>query len=147
MSNADWSAIRSEYEQGEKTLRQLAASNSVSKTAIIEHRNREKWTLPTTKRPTMNTQGVIREMQRHITHDVKELRDEELYRLEQLQARAYKEGTNEANEDWTWATDRYVALSKRKSELMGMDVKPDDAIAANTIVIREVPIGLLEAKQ
>jgi hypothetical protein len=87
--------------------------------------------------------AVMHELSRCITHDVKELRTQELYRIEQLQARSYKEATDKGNPAWTWATDRFVALSKRKSELMGMDVKPDDALAANMVVIREVPQGLL----
>lgn len=70
--------------------------------------------------------AVMREFDRCITHDVKELRTQELYMLEQLQARCYKEGMDENNKSWAWAVDRFVALSKRKSELMGLDVKPDD---------------------
>jgi len=49
---ADWSKIREEYEQG-VSLRQLATNHNVSKTYIIEKRNKENWTRPLpTDRPT-----------------------------------------------------------------------------------------------
>src|SRR2546421_5722592 len=48
---ADWQAIRKDYEAG-ASLRQLAAKYSVSKTYIIEKRNKEEWNRPTTDRPT-----------------------------------------------------------------------------------------------
>jgi len=47
----DWSAIRQEYEQG-ASLRSLAAKHDVSKTYIIEKRNKENWNRP--DRPTAN---------------------------------------------------------------------------------------------
>lgn len=166
----DWAAIRAEYEDGGNTLRQLADAYGVSKTAIIERRNRERWEQPRTVKPTIDTHGVIhpdmnatarayaalklrfekhmtwdevalnagyasrgaarnavkREMDRHITHDIKELRDEELYRLEQLQGRCYKAAMDEGNDAWTWAIDRFAVLSKRKSELMNLDKRPDE---------------------
>lgn len=80
--------------------------------------------------------AVMRELQRCITHDVKALRDQELYMLQQLQARCYKAAMDEGNTGWTWAVDRFAVLSKRKSELMGMDVRPDE-IAPGTTIIRE----------
>jgi hypothetical protein len=166
----DWDAIRADYENGGRTLRQLAASYGVSKSAIIERRNKEQWEQPSQFKPTTNTHGVIhpdmnatarayaalklrfeknmtwdevavnagyasrgaarnavkREMDRHITHDIKELRDEELYRIEQLQGRCYEEAMDKNNDGWTWAIDRFAVLSKRKSELMNLDKKPDE---------------------
>ena len=70
--------------------------------------------------------AVIRESRRHISSDIQDIRDRECYRLEQLQMRCYTAGMDEGNEDWTWAIDRFAALSKRKSELMNLDIKPDD---------------------
>lgn len=78
--------------------------------------------------------AVMRELDRCITHDVKELRTQELYMLGQLQARCYKAGNDEKNKDWTWAVDRFAVLSKRKSELMGMDIKPDELLANQNYV-------------
>lgn len=80
--------------------------------------------------------AVMRELERCITHDVKELRDQELYMIQQLQSRCYKAAMDENNEGWTWAIDRFAVLSKRKSELMGMDVRPDD-LPPGTTIIRE----------
>lgn len=90
--------------------------------------------------------AVQRELDRCITHDVKELRTQELYRLEQLQARCYREAIDPKNKDWTWVTDRFVALSKRKSELMGMDKRPDEDLALQNytkkiIIAREAEGG------
>ncbi len=48
---ADWQAIRAEYEQG-ASLRSLARSYGVSKTYLIEKRDKEEWNRPTTNRPT-----------------------------------------------------------------------------------------------
>ncbi len=87
--------------------------------------------------------AVTREARRHITHNIEEARDMERYRLEQLQQRCYEAGTDKENAYWQFAIDRFVTLSKRKSELLGMDVKPDDAAMANIVVIREVPTGYL----
>lgn len=87
--------------------------------------------------------AVRREAARHISHDIEEIREEELYRLEQLQKRCYLEATDKGNDSWTWSVDRWVNLSKRKSELMGLDVQVKNDIPTNQIIIREVPIGLL----
>jgi hypothetical protein len=80
--------------------------------------------------------AVDREALRHVSRDIQEARDIENYRLTQLQTRCYKAGMDKANDAWTWAIDRYVALSKRRSELMGLDVKPD-AIPDGVTIIRE----------
>ena|SRR5579872_2769660 len=87
--------------------------------------------------------AVMRELDRSITHDVKQLRDQELYMICQLQARCYKAGLDKANDYWNFSVDRFVALSKRKSELMGLDTPVDSATLANVTIIREVPAGLL----
>jgi hypothetical protein len=88
--------------------------------------------------------AVMRELERCITHDVKQLRDQELYMLQQLQARCYKAATDDGNGYWTFAIDRFVALSKRKSELMGLDIAKDANVAANMVVVREIPQGYLQ---
>lgn len=80
--------------------------------------------------------AVKREASRHISHNIEEIREQELYRINRLQTRCYKAGIDQDNEAWTWAIDRFVALSKRKSELMGIDVKPD-AIPDGVTIIRE----------
>ena len=85
--------------------------------------------------------AVKKELSRCITHDVMELREEELFMIQQLQTRCYRVATDKRSKDWTWAIDRFVALSKRKSELMGMDAKTTDTSMSNLMVIREIPNG------
>ena len=87
--------------------------------------------------------AVMRELDRCITHDVSELRTQQLYMLSQLQARCYKAGMDEKNKDWTWAIDRFVNLSKRISELMGLDIPVEQSINQNFTIVREVPMGYL----
>lgn len=53
---ADWQAIKTEYEAG-ASLRSLAAKHNVSKTYIIEKRNKQGWTVPTTTDRPDATQG------------------------------------------------------------------------------------------
>lgn len=53
----DWEAIQREYETGGITLRPLALKYGVSKTSLIERRNKEGWTRPT-DRPTTNDRPV-----------------------------------------------------------------------------------------
>lgn len=81
--------------------------------------------------------GVLREAQRHITRDIDETRDMERYRIEQLQQRCYDAGIDKAEAYWTFAIDRYVALSKRKSELLNLDKHPDEELT-NANYIKKV---------
>ncbi len=53
----DWAAIRADYEAGGVSLRQLAAKHDVSKTYLIERRNKEQWNRPTTDH-SFSSQGV-----------------------------------------------------------------------------------------
>lgn len=172
MSVIDWLAIRADYESG-MSLRKLAAKYDISKTYLIEKRDKEKWNRPgqptITDRPVQTQEvvhpdmnaavrasigfrlrfqehktweevaagagyasrgaahsAVMREAQRHITRDIDETRDLERYRLEQLQKRCYEEATDKANAYWGFAVDRYVTLSKRKSELLNLDKRPEE---------------------
>lgn len=79
--------------------------------------------------------AVKRELERRVTHDVQMLRDEELFMLQNIQAKCYKTAMDKENDGWTWAADRFMAASKRKSELMGLDAKPD-ALPDGVTIIR-----------
>jgi len=57
MNGANWTAIRDDYEGG-MSLRSVATKHGVSKTYIIEKRDKEQWNRPTTDRPP-NKQGVV----------------------------------------------------------------------------------------
>jgi hypothetical protein len=167
----DWQAIRADYESG-ISLRQLAATYGVSKSAIGDRKYNEKWIERTAKRtdiqnPGSNTQNlnasvqvqtaikifleerptwdeiaarsgyasrgsaynaVKRELDRRVTHDIEELRTQELYRIEKLQTRCYKEAMNEENKYYNFAMEQFGKLSKRKSEIMGMDKRPEEEL-------------------
>lgn len=185
MSEIDWTAIRTDYENG-LSLRQLAGKYNVSKTTIGERKYKEQWQraqsdnrtdnantgyitrdvnaavrvhsalkLYLEERPTWETIAartgygsrtaawiaVQREIHRCITEDIKELQAEDLYMLQQVQARCYKAATDEKNKDWTWAVDRFISVSERKAKLMGMDTPVDQAINNNFTVVREVPMN------
>lgn len=73
--------------------------------------------------------AVDREASRHVIRDIEEARDAENYRLSRLMTRCYKAGLDDKNPDWTWAIDRYIALSKRRSELLNLDIKPEAELA------------------
>ncbi|SRR5258708_6440592 len=85
--------------------------------------------------------AVMRELERCITHDATELRDQQLYMLLQIQARCYKAAMDERDKNWMWAADRVMNYSKRISELMGLDIPVDQTINNNFTVVREVPAG------
>ncbi len=87
--------------------------------------------------------AVMRELGRCITHDVEELRTQQLYMLQQIQARSYKAAMDEKDPSWHWAADRVANYSKRISELMGLDIRTDD-MPGPSIIIQEVPAGYLE---
>jgi len=46
LSDVNWPQVRADYEAGGTSLRQLAAKYGVSKTYLIERRNKEKWNRP-----------------------------------------------------------------------------------------------------
>ena len=87
--------------------------------------------------------AVMRELERCITRDVTELRDQQLYMLLQIQARSYKVAMDEKDPSWHWAADRVANYSKRISELMGLDIPVEQTINNNFTVVREVPAGWL----
>ena len=72
--------------------------------------------------------AVMRELGRCITHDVEELRTQQLYMLTRIQSRCYKVAMDEKDPNWYWASDRVANYSKRISELMGLDTPVDSEI-------------------
>jgi hypothetical protein len=105
--------------------------------------------------------AIQRELQRTISESTDELRREELDMLNRLHAAVWPlavpedmqdlqvhddddEETKKKKRSHLFAVDRVIAISDRRSKLMGLD-KPTNTnnIAANQIIIREVPAGLL----
>ena len=87
--------------------------------------------------------AVQREMQRIVVVNVEELRREELNFLDDLQQKCYKKllgKDDEAKKGMLWAVDRLIAISERRSKLMGLDVRPDETMGPQ-IIIEEVPMG------
>jgi hypothetical protein len=106
--------------------------------------------------------AIQRELQRTMTTNVDELRREELDMLNRLHASiwpmavlevasfdsATKEPTavdekGKKKQPNLFAVDRIVAISERRSKLMGLDQSAKEAAIGNVVVIREVPAGLL----
>ena len=86
--------------------------------------------------------AVMRELDRCVTHDMTELRTQQLYMLQTVQAKCYKAAMSDAK-DWMWNADRVVNYSKRISELMGLDIPVEQSINQNFTIVREVPQGYL----
>lgn len=88
--------------------------------------------------------AIQRELERTVVDNVEELRKQELLFLDTMHAEIWPMFVDKKN---TWrlqAADRLLAISERRSKLMGLDMSPDQAAIANTIVIREAPKELLE---
>ena len=88
--------------------------------------------------------AVMRELERTVVTNVEELRKEELESLELLERECWKRlEDKEYRKGMLFAVDRIVAIKERRARLMGLDIKPEDALAANVVVIREIPSGYL----
>jgi hypothetical protein len=98
--------------------------------------------------------AIMRELDRCIVKDVEALRTQELDMLDRLHAAvwplAVPDGDEEEEEDEgkekkrvrkkrvnLFAVDRVIAISERRSRLLGLDVTPNSNIAAAQIIIRE----------
>ncbi|SRR5258707_1665056 len=69
--------------------------------------------------------AIKRELDRVPATDAKDLRKLEEMRLDDMLKGIY----GKAQEGDTWSIDRVIALSKRRSEITGMDVRPDEQVA------------------
>lgn len=74
--------------------------------------------------------AVQRELQRNISTNVEEMRREELATLDYLTMECLKRLRDEEYaKAKLFAVDRLIALSERRSKLMGLDMRPDEEIA------------------
>ena len=88
--------------------------------------------------------AVMRELERTIVEDVEELRREELDSLERLELECWKRLADKTYEkSMLFAVDRIVAIKERRARLMGLDMKPDEALGPQ-IIIQEVQAGYFE---
>lgn len=114
--------------------------------------------------------AVQRELQRTVNQNVDELRREELDILNRLHAAiwplavceigCYPDGLAKDDEEEDggekkkkrkgpslYAVDRVLAISERRAKLMGLDVLRESNVAANLVVVREVPNSYLGEPQ
>lgn len=85
--------------------------------------------------------AVQRELQRVVVANVEELRQEETATLDVMQAECMRLFLDKENKGRLFAADRILAIMERRAKLLGLDLKPEQAIAAAQVVIREVPGG------
>ena len=84
--------------------------------------------------------AILRELERTVVANVEELRREESVILDKLHASLWEQGIDEKNDKQTWVIDRLLAISERRSKLMGLDVRPGETMGPQ-IIIEEVPMG------
>ena len=87
--------------------------------------------------------AILREMNRVVISNVEELRREELLIIDQLHQECWELAFDKKNKGRLWAIDRLIQLSERRSKLMGLDVPVDSAIAANMVIVREMPANYI----
>ena len=81
--------------------------------------------------------AVMRELERVVVSNVEELRREESAMLDQLHAKCWERLESKEHEKaMLFAVDRLLAISERRSKLMGLDVKPD-GLPEGVTIIRE----------
>lgn len=88
--------------------------------------------------------AVQRELERTVVQGVEELRREEMDSLERLELECWKRVQDkEFNKSMLFAVDRILAIKERRAKLMGLDIAKDNNIAANQVIVRELPPGYL----
>ena len=87
--------------------------------------------------------AIMRELERVTVKNVDELRATELHRLEVMHQELWLAFMDRKNKGRYFAADRIIAVMERRAKLMGLDVPVENAIAANMVVVREVPANYL----
>ena len=96
--------------------------------------------------PSSARKIVKRELDRVIVKDVEELRTAELHMLNTMHKECWELFMDRKNKGRLFAADRILAIAERRAKLMGLDTPVDSAVAANMVVIREVPQGYLSVE-
>jgi hypothetical protein len=87
--------------------------------------------------------AVMRELQRCISEDVASVRREELASLDAAEAEVWPLFLDKKNAYRLYALDRILAIKERRARYLGLDQTPEGAIAANMVIVREIPQGFL----
>lgn len=82
--------------------------------------------------------AIMREMQRVAVENVDTLRREELAILDKMHSEIWSLFINPANKGRLFAADRIIAISERRSKLMGLDVRPDEQLTAQNYTKRVI---------
>lgn len=93
--------------------------------------------------------AVQRELDRCVIRNVDILRNEEADSLDRLERKCWQR-LDDAKHDkaMLFAVDRIVQIKERRAKLLGLDTAVKDAnVAANMVVIREVPQGYLGVQE
>jgi hypothetical protein len=92
--------------------------------------------------------AVQRELNRVVVTNIEELRKEELASLNQLEATCWQRLNDEEYAGGKlFAVDRILQIKERRAKLMGLDMKPEEAMRANAVVIREVVQGYFSVQE
>lgn len=94
--------------------------------------------------PSACRKAIMREMDRIIVKDVDELRMTELHMLNVMHGKCWERFMDPKNPYSYSEVERILKISERRAKLMGLDTPVDQAIAANMVVVREIPSGLLQ---
>lgn len=88
--------------------------------------------------------AILRELDRTICRDVEILRNEEADSLDRLEQECWKRLYDKHYEkSMLFCVDRIVQIKERRSRLLGLDVQKDATIAANQVIVRELPSGYM----
>ena len=83
--------------------------------------------------------AIKRELDRIPAESVTELRKLELMRIDQMFAECWTLAMDKKNKGRLFAMDRMITLSQDRRKLMGLDTPVDSAVAANMVIVREIP--------
>ncbi len=88
--------------------------------------------------------AILRELDRVVSRNVEQLRQEEAHALDMLEAECWKRlADKEFDKSMLFAVDRILAIKERRAKLLGLDTPVDQALNAGIVVVREAPPGLL----
>lgn len=89
--------------------------------------------------------AVQRELERRVVTNVDHLRRQEADMLDQLHQVCWELAIDKNNKGRLFAVDRVLAISERRSKLMGLDISVKDAANPTMVVVREIPRDYLAA--